>query len=111
MIDLLVRLILTIAAPADANPAFEEWFHSLRDPRTGGLCCGPADCRNYPVRIGEKHYWVLFDSKWHRVPDEVVSDRDDNPTGDFVTCIQRDSWLNGVHSGPVITCFFRGPWS
>src|SRR5215471_7027643 len=36
-----------------------------------------------------------------------VSDRDDNPTGDYVTCIQRDHWTSGVPDGPRVLCLFK----
>jgi hypothetical protein len=43
------------------------------------------------------------------VPAEAVSDRTDNPTGDYVTCIQRDHWTNGEPDGPRVLCLLKAP--
>src|SRR5215831_19507262 len=91
--SLFIAGCLLLAAPAFAAPppgadmTMAPWFHSLRVPGTGNLCCDVSDCRHYPVRADGTHYWVLFDDRWLVVPTEAVSDREDNPTGDYVTCI------------------------
>jgi hypothetical protein len=85
------------------------WFHSLREPGTGNLCCDISDCRHYPVRADGTHYQVLFDNRWVVVPTEAVSDRDDNPTGDYVSCVQRDHWTDGIPDGPRVLCLFKAP--
>jgi hypothetical protein len=85
------------------------WFRSLRVPGTENRCCDVADCRNYPVRPDGSNYQVFFDDRWLTVPTEVVSDRVDNPTGDYVTCIQRDHWTNGQPDGPRVLCLFKAP--
>jgi hypothetical protein len=43
------------------------------------------------------------------VPTEAVLDRTDNPTGDYVVCIQRDHWTSGVPDGPCILCLVKAP--
>jgi hypothetical protein len=61
------------------------------------------------VRPDGTHYQVFFDNRWLSVPTEAVSDRTDNPTGNYVTCIQRDHWINGVPDGPRVLCLFKAP--
>ena len=106
---------LLIAASASAAPlpgadkSLAPWFHSLRVPGTQTLCCDISDCRHYPVRADGTHYQVLFDNRWVVVPTEAVSDREDNPTGDYVTCIQRDHWTDGKPDGPRVLCLFKAP--
>jgi hypothetical protein len=113
--SLFIAGCLLLAAPAFAAPppgadmTMAPWFHSLRVPGTGNLCCDVSDCRHYPVRADGTHYWVLFDDRWLVVPTEAVSDREDNPTGDYVTCIQRDHWTSGVPDGPRVLCLFKAP--
>ena len=97
------------APPPGADMSLAPWFHSLRVPGTGNLCCDISDCRHYPVRADGTHYQVLFESRWLTVPSEAVSDRFDNPTGDYVTCIQRDHWTNGEPDGPRVLCLFKAP--
>ena len=109
----LFSLSLTmIAAPPNADLRLAPWFKSLRLPGTGEygvLCCDIADCRNYPVRADGQHYLVLYDDRWLVVPADAVSDRTDNPTGDYVTCIQRDHWTNAVPDGPIVRCLIKPP--
>ena len=113
--NLFVGGSLVIAAPAIAAPppgadmSLAPWFHSLRVPGTGSLCCDVSDCRHYPVRADGSRYQVLFENRWLVVPSEAVSDRSDNPTGDYVTCIQRDHWTDGNPDGPRIRCLFKAP--
>jgi hypothetical protein len=113
--NLFVGGCLLIAGPAIAAPppgadmSLAPWFHSLRIPGTRNLCCDVSDCRHYPVRADGTHYWVLFDDRWVIVPTEAVSDRGDNPTGDYVTCIQRDHWTSGVPDGPRVLCLIKAP--
>jgi len=97
------------APPSGADMTLAPWFRSLRVPGTQTLCCDVADCRNYPVRSDGAHFQVFFDNRWVIVPSEVVSDREDNPTGDYVTCIQRDHWTDGQPDGPRILCLFKAP--
>jgi hypothetical protein len=100
------------APPPGADASLAPWFHSLRVPGTQGnepFCCDISDCRNYPVRADGTHYQVFFDDRWLIVPKEAVSDRTDNPTGHYVTCIQRDHWTSGVPDGPHVLCLFKAP--
>ena len=68
-----------------------------------------SDCRNYPVQADGTHYQVFFDGRWLIVPNGAVSDRTDNPTGNYVTCIQRDHWTNGEPDGTRVLCLFKAP--
>ena len=97
------------APPPGADMTLAPWFHSLHVPGTRTLCCDVSDCRHYPVRADGTHYKVLFDDRWLIVPTEAVSDRDDNPTGDYVTCIQRNHWTSGVPDGPRVLCLIKAP--
>jgi hypothetical protein len=112
---LLPALLVVIASPAlpappqGADMTLAPWYHSLREPSTGIACCDIADCRHYPVRADGTHYQVLYEDRWVIVPAEAVSDRADNPTGDYVTCIQRDHWTNGEPDGPRVLCLFKAP--
>jgi hypothetical protein len=106
---LLIAASAFAAPPPGADMTLAPWFHSLRVPGTGNLCCDLSDCRNYPVRADGANYQVFFNNRWRTVPTEAVSDRTDNPTGDYVTCIQRDHWTNGVPDGPRILCLFKAP--
>ena len=105
----MVVLPALAAPPENADPRLAPWFQSLKMPYTGMSCCSIADCRNYPVRPAGDHYQVFYDDRWLPVPNEVVSDRTDNPTGDYVTCIQRNFWLNGQPNGPRVLCLFKAP--
>jgi hypothetical protein len=97
------------APPPGADMSLAPWFHSLQVPGTRNLCCDVSDCRNYPVRADGMHYQVLYEDRWLVVPTEAVSDRTDNPTGHYVTCVQHDHWTNGVPDGPRIMCLFKAP--
>jgi hypothetical protein len=115
MISLKTAIIVAfqIAAPPNADPSLAPWFSSLRLPGTdnnkGQKRCDIADCRNHPVQADGEYYRVFYDGRWLIVPSEAVSDRIDNPTGDYVTCIQRDHWTDGIHDGPIIRCLIRPP--
>ena len=106
-------LVITASAfaapPPGADMTLAPWFHSLHVPGTRTLCCDVSDCRHYPVRADGTHYQVFFDDRWLIVPTEAVSDRDDNPTGDYVTCIQRNHWTSGVPDGPRVLCLIKAP--
>lgn len=106
---MLLALPVLAAPPEGADPALAPWFHSLRTPDTGMGCCDTSDCRNYPVRAAGDHYEVFFDNRWVIVPQAAVSDRTDNPTGDYVTCIQKEHWSNGNPDGPFVLCLFKAP--
>jgi len=90
------------APPPDADPALAPWFNSLRQPWTHALCCSMADCRRVESRLSGEHYEVMIEGEWRAVPDNVILDRNDNPTGRAIAC-----WTPG--SG--ILCFIRAPES
>ena len=98
-----------IAAPPGSDGSLAPWFHSLVQPHVGSKCCDIADCRNHPVRADGEHYFVFYEGHWLVVPDEVISDRIDNPTGDYVTCVQHDHWTAGTFDGPIVRCFIKPP--
>jgi len=108
---LLLALPAFAAPPPDADMSLAPWFRSLQVPGTDSktLCCDMSDCRHYPVRGDGTHYQVFFDNRWLTVPAAAVSDRTDNPTGDYITCIQRDHWTNGEPDGPRVLCLFKAP--
>jgi hypothetical protein len=96
------------APPDDANPAFEPWFKSLRQPRTNQSCCDMADCRAVEYRIVGDHYqafigrefprWTNPPFGWVDVPNANVLHRRDNPTGEGIAC-----WFQGQ-----VVCFVEG---
>ena len=92
----------TAAPPPDADPRFAPWFNSLRQPFTNALCCSEADCRRVDARLNDGHYEALIEGGWRRVPDHLILDRGDNPTGRAVAC-----WTPQVG----ILCFVPAPES
>jgi hypothetical protein len=106
---LIIVAAALAAPPPDADMTLAPWYRSLRVPGKNILCCDVSDCRHYPVSTDGTHYHVFFDRRWLKVPTEAVSDRTDNPTGNYVTCIQRDHWTNGEPDGPRVLCLFRAP--
>ena len=97
------------APPPGADLSIAPWFRSLKQPGSGAVCCDIADCRNHPVQADGERYLVWYEGSWLDVPNQAVSDRTDNPTGDYVTCIQRDHWTSGVPDGPRVLCLVRPP--
>jgi hypothetical protein len=97
-----------LAAPAasahDPDEQFSAWFRSLTQPGTGISCCSPQrDCQQVDDYEADEvsGYRVKYDGVWVQVPQRVVIDRVDNPTGRAVLCI---SFFNGL---PVARCFVR----
>jgi hypothetical protein len=84
------------------------WFKSLEDPLTKSSCCGMADCRNYPVRIFGGHYEVQYEGVWIIVNNNRILSRLDNPTGDYVACID-NGYIYGAIPYPEVICFVRRP--
>jgi len=107
--SLLTAASAFAAPPPSGDMTLAPWFRSLRVPGKEVLCCDVSDCRNYPVRTDGTHYLVLFENHWLVVPPEAVSDRPDNPTGDYITCIQRDHWTAGTPDGPRVQCLIKAP--
>ena len=97
----LARPVLA-APPPDADPALAPWFNSLRQPWTNALCCSMADCRPVNSRLSDGHYEALIEGEWRRVPDHLILNRSDNPTGRAIAC-----WTPQVG----ILCFVRAPES
>lgn len=113
MIRLIIFAVFVLVAGQayahdDAEP-MASWFQDLKTPGTGMSCCGAADCRNFPVTIRDGQYWVKYNDAWLPVPQEVVLDKIDNPTGDYVTCVQMQYYLSGAPVGPLVLCFIRAP--
>lgn len=108
---LVLLLFIWVSAwaspPPNADPRLAPWFQSLINKHTGGSCCSIADCRNLPVKIVDGHYEVLYNNEWLSVPPDVISERVDNPTGDYVSCV-RDFYAEGIPS-PQIDCFILSP--
>ena len=69
------------APPPDADPTLAPWFNSLRQPWTNALCCSVADCRPVHSRLTDGHYEALIEGEWRQVPDRLILNRSDNPTG------------------------------
>ena len=90
------------APPPDADPMLAPWFNSLRQPWTNALCCSVADCRTVQSRLLDGHYEALIEGEWRQVPDRLILNRSDNPTGRAVAC-----WTPRVG----ILCFVRAPES
>ena len=90
------------APPPDADPTLAPWFNSLRQPWTNALCCSMADCRPVDSRLNDGHYEALIEGEWRRVPDHLILNRSDNPTGRAIAC-----WTRQVG----IMCFIRAPES
>ena len=99
----IVSLLPVLAAPPpDADPTLAPWFNSLRQPWTNALCCSMADCRPVESRLSDGHYEALIEGEWRRVPDHLILNRSDNPTGSAIAC-----WTPQVG----ILCFVRAPES
>ncbi|MEJ0019008.1 MAG: hypothetical protein WDN25_21100 [Acetobacteraceae bacterium] len=90
------------APPPNADPMLAPWFKSLRQPWTNALCCSEADCRVVESRLADGHYEALIEGLWRPVPDHLILNRSDNPTGHAVAC-----WTPQIG----ILCFVRAPES
>ena len=97
----IARAVLA-APPPNADPALAPWFNSLRQPSTNALCCSMADCRRVESRLSGEHYEALIEGEWRPVPNHVILERNDNPTGHAIAC-----WTPGAG----IMCFIRAPES
>jgi hypothetical protein len=103
LIAFVCRILPAFAAPPpDADPALAPWFNSLRQPWTNALCCSVADCRPVQSRLSDGHYEAFIEGEWRQVPDRLILNRSDNPTGRAVAC-----WTPRVG----ILCFVRAPES
>ena len=97
----LARPVLA-APPQGADQSLAPWFNSLRQPWTNALCCSMADCRPVELRLSDGHYEAKIEGEWRRVPDHLILNRSDNPTGRAIAC-----WTQQVG----ILCFVRAPES
>lgn len=93
-------LLLLIAAhwakaepPANADPALHDFYHSLRQPGTGALCCSEADCRPVATRFRGGGLEVFVGPQfpdapldWRPVPAEVVIHGVANQAGQPIAC-------------------------
>jgi len=91
------------APPPDADPKLSPWFNDLEQPKTHAPCCSIADCRPVASRQSDGHYQAQIDGRWRTIPDEVILNRTDNPTGQAIAC-----WT--PNSG-IILCFIPPPES
>jgi hypothetical protein len=106
---LAANLVLCLAPPAqaapppDADPSLAPWFNDLEQPTTHAPCCSLADCRPVMSRQNAGHYEAMIDGTWRAIPDSVVLNRTDNPTGHAIAC-----WT--PQTG-IILCFVPPPQS
>lgn len=107
MLDALVLGLVLVAWDGPPGPN-SGWYKELKVPGTGGSCCGEADCRHFPVRINDGHYEVLYRDSWLVVPNEAIVKMANNPTGDYVACIQGGYYYDGMLS-PRVLCFIQAP--
>ena len=66
------------AAPPGSDPAFAQWFQSLRNPATGISCCGHGDghvLTDTEWRIAGNHYEVRIDGQFYPVSPQAVLNR------------------------------------
>jgi hypothetical protein len=94
--------------PADTPGPYAAWYEGLKQPRSGTSCCSIADCRHYRVRIRDGNYEVLFEGAWLIVPNEVILQHEDNPTGDYIACVIDNDFQHGIRE-PRVLCFIRAP--
>lgn len=102
------------APPEHSDPALAPFFQSLTVPETGGSCCGQGDCRGtsvWPVRgpDADGAYSVLYNGTWLPVPKTAISDRQDNPTGDYISCLSSLAYVNGKDADRKVICFILAP--
>lgn len=86
------------APPENADPALAPWYRSLTQPGSGIGCCSIADCRPVDAKITPKGYAILVDGNWRDVPQSVIIQGKQNPTGKPIACI----------FGGSILCFVPG---
>jgi hypothetical protein len=91
------------APPVDADPKLAPWFEDLVQPKTHAPCCSIADCRPVISRQQEGHYEAQIDGVWRTIPDSIILNRTDNPTGHAIAC-----WTPNTG---VILCFVPPPES
>lgn len=89
--------------PEGSNPDSDtaRWYKSLLNPISKGSCCDLADCRPTELRQSPDNAgdWQAYISKavfgsnapdqWITIPNELILQHVDNPTGRVVIC-----WVN-----------------
>lgn len=90
----LLALLLSTPALADPPPNTDmtsptaRWFQSLKN-EDGVSCCGLGDCRAVAAKRVDGHWvWIREDGDLP-IPDSIVQQRDDNPTGHSIMCASR----------------------
>jgi predicted RNA binding protein YcfA (HicA-like mRNA interferase family) len=83
--------------PGMAPTATGRWYQSLQDIK-GNECCAIADCRpviahfkdsRWEVLVTKETWGPLAPDSWLPVPAEKLINRDDNPIGKSVACMNR----------------------
>lgn len=110
LLGLWVAINRARAAPPDgADMSLAPWYHSLKQPQSGGSCCSMADCRptEWQERatgmwafIGKRAFGDAAPDRWEPVPADAVINRMDNPEGRAVVC-----WTPRFG----VLCFVKGP--
>lgn len=108
---------IALAAPPPGmtpSPVMEAWFKSLRQPGTQMPCCSISDCRFTQYQIRGGRFEVTIDDWPYTVPDQVVLQLKDKPTGRAVVCYTYKSFdpptpVGEIPNGPQdkieILCF------
>ena len=104
--------------PENADPAYAEWFRDLKTPDGLSGCCSISDCRPVAYRITDGSYEAFLDresfpfldqEKWTKVPRTSIVQRQDNPLGKPVACVEK-SWRifegHQYKKGDIV-CFVR----
>jgi hypothetical protein len=88
----LCSAVALAAPPEGANPAFKQYFESLKT-KEGYGCCSIADCRPVPMEMRNGSPWVFIDRKtfgeksgapddWLKVPAEAYGAHNQTANGD-----------------------------
>ena len=81
------------------------WFKSLKQPKTGHLCCSVSDCRVLDFWIRDGHYEVEIDGWRYVVPSDAIIHGIANPTGRAVACYT----FSEFRPPPTPGVFYRRP--
>lgn len=102
----LLQASVATAAPllnVSPNPELHAWFESLKQPGSNRPCCSISDCRFTAYEENGGHFEVIVDGWKYIVPDAVVVQADDNPTGRAVVCYSYISFGPSVAGDEVRT--------
>lgn len=103
-------LILSISlSHANTIPKLKKWFHSLRNPVTGGSCCDESDCKPTKSRFKNNRLEArLPDGSWAPVPENSIVYRE-NPLGRPVLCALPNYDPFGDQTGGwIVHCYVPG---